>query len=160
MDALNPIGQNNVAPALSDTEFGVMEKINCELNYQDKIICLIDRTQEKSNMDFKNLTLFANTDKTYVCYLKDRLLNEINITGATCTLNVRENKGESPVITKSTDNPTDGVIGAPNKGEFYFYIVPSDTSSLEERQYFFDIVVEVSLKTYVVAEGVITLRFV
>lgn len=158
MDPLNPYGQNNVAPALSDTEYGIPETILCELNYQDKIICTIDRTQEKSAMDFKNLTLFSNNNKTYVCYAKDRLLNPINITSGVCVMTWKTSKSGDVVLTKRTDVSGEGEIGAGNKGEFYFYILPEDTEELDERQYFFDINILISSKIYTVAEGVINLK--
>ena len=144
---------------LPPTDFGEPEIIDGDLNYQDKFDGLIDRTGEKTAMAFKNLSLYAGDNKTYVVYVKDRWLNPIDLEGAVGTLTVKQDKDDtSPLIQKHTNVSGEGDIGTHEDGEMYFYLIPSDTSSLSERQYVFDVKVVVNSKTYTVAEGVINIK--
>jgi len=148
-------------PEPEDTRYGVPETLECELNWSETLICTIDRTKEKSDMVLQSLSLFAGNDKTYVCYVKDRCLSAIDLTGAIGVLTAKMSKDDSvAVFQKRTDVAGEGEIGAANKGEMYFYLVPADTSTLETgRQYVFDIKVQVgSGKVYTVAEGTILLK--
>lgn len=144
--------------AQPDTDFGFAEKIMCELNFEDLIYCTIDREMEKSAMKNRFLSLVAGDNKQYVCYVKDRKLNPINITDAVCTLKIWQNTEQPPVIEKHTNVSSEGVIGAANKGEFYFYLLPSDTESLPEQQYPFEITVDLSGKHFTVSTGVLDLK--
>lgn len=111
-------------------------------------------------MVLQSLAIYAGDDKTYVCYVKDRCLNPIDISNATCYFTVKVRKDDTaPTIQKSTAVSGEGEIGAANKGEMYFYLVPADTSGLEIRQYVFDIKVVLSSgKVYTVAEGILNLN--
>jgi len=153
-------GSYQLRNAAPDTEYGVPEQLLCDMYWQDEIECLIDRVWEKSAMAYKNLDLYKGNNKQYVCYVKDRTLTAIDISNAVCTLTVKREKSDvSPTFQKSTNVPGEGEIGAANKGEFYFYIVPADTTSLETRQYVFDIKIAMPTATlYTVAEGVIYMR--
>jgi len=141
-----------------DTDYGYAEIINCELNFQDQIICLIDREQEKSAMKNRFLSLVIGDNKQYVCYVKDRNLNPIDITGAICILKVWQDIEDSPVIEKSTNVPGEGTIGAANKGEFYFYLIPTDTSLLPAQQYVFEISIDIESRHYTVCKGTLELE--
>jgi hypothetical protein len=144
-----------------DTSFGIPETMNCELNYMDMIIGLIDRTERANTMVIQGFSLYQGNNKTYVCYAKDRNMNPINISNAVCVLTVKREKSDvTPVFQKYTNVPGQGEIGAPEKGEFYFYIVPTDTTSLEaERQYSFDVkILMPTTNVYTVAEGTILIK--
>ncbi len=145
---------------LNDTAYGDPEEIDCELNYQDTIICTIDRTGEKTAMEFKNLNLYAKNNKTYLCYVKDRTLTAVNLTGAIGIFTVKVNKSDTAVVLqKRTDVPAQGTIGVAASGEMYFYILPADTATLNVgQQYVFDIKVSVAGKYYTVSEGVILIK--
>jgi len=149
-----------IPPEPRDTAYGVPEQIQCEVNFQDTLICPIDREREKSDMEFKSLQLFAGNDKTYVCYAKTRCLDPIDITGGVAVLSLKRDRDDTAfVLQKRTDVAGEGEIGAANKGEFYFYIVPADTTGWEYRQYPFDIKLQdASGKVYTVAHGVIELQ--
>jgi len=153
-------GSYQLHDAAPDTDYGIPETILCELDFQDEIICLIDREQEKSAMVSKNLELFKGNNKQYVCYVKDRQLQPIDISNGVCYFTAKEDRSDpTPVIEKSTNVPGEGQIGAANKGEFYFYLVPADTSSLEQNQYFFDVTVVLSSgKLYTVAQGMLYVK--
>lgn len=81
----------------------------------------------------------------------------VNLSGYRAILTVKINKSDSSaVIVKDTDNgPSEAEIGAANKGEILFYLVPADTSPLSVRQYVYDVtVIDQNSRTYTVLEGV------
>lgn len=141
-----------------DTDFGYAEVINCDLNFQDYIVCVIDREQEKSAMKNRFLTLSLGDSKQYVCYVKDRNLNPINISNAVCYLKVWEDTTQAPIITKATNVSGEGLIGAADKGEFYFYLVPADTENLSAQQYPYEISVDINGNHYTVSQGIINME--
>jgi len=129
-----------------------------ELVWQEKYNGMMDNYPRRSRV-FQNITLYAGDDKTYVIYVKDRDLNPVDITGATAVLTIKETKSGSALIQKSTANADEGQIGAANKGEIYFHIVPDDTKDLDIMQYVFDVRVTMSSgKIYTVIEGTINLK--
>lgn len=149
----------NLREPLPPLAYGEPEIIEGELNYKDIIQCPIDRTGERSDMIFKNLSMFAGNNKTWVCYVKDRWLNPINIYGGVGIMTVKNEKSDvTPLIQKSTNMTGQGAIGSSEQGEMYFYFVPVDTTNLEEKQYVFDIKLEINSKVYTVAEGVIGIQ--
>ncbi len=108
---------------------------------------------------YEAIDLYADNDRTFRVFIKTPDLNVVDLTGATGVLTVKETKDSaSPSIQKSTANPSEGAIGAANKGEMFFYIVPADTASLTIRQYVYDIEVTLSDgKKYTTATGVLNL---
>lgn len=131
------------------------------LIYETKLCGIINNHPiRRKPVPYEAIDLFAKNDRTLVVYVKTEDLDVINITGATGVLTIRENKESiSPVITKSTAVAGQGQIGAANKGEMYFYIVPADTTNLAIRQYTFDVTVTLSTgKKYTVLDGVINLQ--
>lgn len=130
-----------------------------ELVWQEKFLAFIDAYPRRTRVVFQNLTLYAGNDKTYVIYVKDRDLNEVDVTGATGVFTMKEAKGDtSAVVTKSTANAGEGEIGAGNHGEIYFYLEPDDTKDLDIRQYVFDMkVILANGNVYTVLEGTINL---
>lgn len=106
-----------------------------------------------------NLTLFMGNNKVYRVYVRDRDLNPIDVTGGIGVMTVKATTADTAVITKRTDNPSQGTIGSPDMGEILFIIVPADTSSLAERQYVFDVKFKTSSgSTYTVVEGILNLK--
>jgi hypothetical protein len=108
---------------------------------------------------YEALDIYKSSDRTIRMYVRDGDLNVINLTGATCVLTVKLLKSDSvATIQKSTANASEGLIGAADNGECFFYLVPADTSSLDIAQYVFDVRITLSSgKTYTVLEGVMNL---
>lgn len=142
-----------------DTDYGVGDTIYCELQYRERIECTINRVEERSAMEYKNLFLTIGDTKQYVCYVKDRNLNPIDISDTVCTFKAWEDTDEDPVIELETNVAGEGTIGAADQGEFYFYFQPATTSSLSEQQYPFIITIDFpSGAHYTVANGVLQLN--
>jgi len=143
-----------------DTAYGLPETIQAECEWYEDFDAPLDREQEKTNMRFKSLGLYAGSDKTYKAVVLDRQLNPINVYGAVGVMSWKRIKEDTTfVLQKHTNVPSEGSIGAPDQGELLFYIVPDDTDALEIRQYVFDVKLTLPTgKTYTVAEGTIQLR--
>jgi len=117
-----------------------------------------DRPVRRSAMPYEKIEIYADNNRTLRVYVKDEDLNVIDLTGATAVMTVRETKDDPVVFTKSTAVSGEGQIGAADEGEIFFYLVPSDTASLDIRQYVFDVEVTLSSgKKYTVLEGIINL---
>jgi hypothetical protein len=108
---------------------------------------------------FYPLDIYADDNRRLRVFIRDGDLNIINLTGATCVFTVKLTKDDAlPVIQKSTAVSGEGEIGSPDQGECFFYIVPSDTASLDIAQYKFDIRVTLADgNTYTTVEGVLNL---
>jgi hypothetical protein len=107
-----------------------------------------------------NIILYAGDDKTYRVYVRDRDLNPIDLTGAVGVFTLKKYKTDSSAtLQKRTDVSGEGQMGAADLGEMLFYILDTDTQSLETRQYVFDVKIKVeSGKIYTVLEGTLNLR--
>lgn len=107
---------------------------------------------------YETMELYANNDRILRVYVKTPCLNVVNITGAVGVLTIKPSFSSTAVITKSTAVPAQGMIGAADEGEMFFYIVPADTASLDIRQYVFDVKITLSTgKKYTVISGLINL---
>ena len=108
---------------------------------------------------FENLFVTQSDDRTLRIYVKDPNNEVINLTGASAVLTFRESRTSAdPSIELSTTASSEGMIGAADKGEIFFFIVPSDTEDLPLRQYVWDCRVTLSSgKTYTVLNGVMDL---
>lgn len=107
---------------------------------------------------YYSIDLYANNNRRLRVYIRDGDLNIIDLTGATCVFTAKLTKSGSAVIQKSTAVAGEGAIGAADEGECFFYIEPSDTSSLDITQYVYDIQVTLSSGSkYTVVEGVLNL---
>jgi len=109
---------------------------------------------------YESIELYANNNRTFRVYVKTPDLNVVNVAGATGVFTMKVTKdSDSPILRKSTANPSEGEIGSPDAGELLFYIVPADTVNMSIRQYVFDVRVTLaSGKTYAVLEGVVNLQ--
>ena len=144
-----------------DTAYGVPELIQAECEWYEQFDAPIDREKEKTAMEYKNLALYAGSDKTYKVVVKDRNLNPINVYGGIGVMSWKKHKSDLPpmIVQKHTNIAGQGCLGDPTQGELIFYIVPTDTQALEARQYVFDVkLIQSTGKVYTVAEGVILLR--
>jgi hypothetical protein len=105
------------------------------------------------------MDLYANNNRRLRVFIRDGDLNIIDLTGATCVFTAKLTKNDVlPSIQKSTAVSGEGEIGSPDQGECFFYIVPSDTSSLDIAQYKFDITVTLADgNSYTTVEGVLNL---
>lgn len=108
---------------------------------------------------FYPMDLYADNNRRLRVFIKDENLIPINLTGATCIFTVKLTKNDAlPVIQKSTAVSGEGEIGSPDQGECFFYIVPSDTSSLDIAQYKYDVsVLLADGNQYTTVEGVLNL---
>ena len=143
-----------------DTDYGLPEVIQGECDWLEQFDGPIDREQEKTSMIFKSLSMYAGSDKTYKCVVKDRTLNPINVYNGVGIMSWKHDKSATAfILQKHTNIPSEGSLGDPTQGELLFYLVPADTSALEIRQYAFDVKVHLSNgKWYTVAEGTINLH--
>ncbi len=108
---------------------------------------------------FENLFLTQGDDRTLRMYVKDPNNEVINLAGASAVLTFRESStSDDPSIELSTAVPAEGMIGAADKGEIFFFLVPDSTDTLSLRQYVWDCRVTLSSgKTYTVLNGVMDL---
>lgn len=108
---------------------------------------------------FESIDIFANNDRQLRVVATDPNLNVVDITGATGVFTVKYAKDDAtPTIQKSTAVPAEGMIGAADEGEMFFFLVPSDTDSLDICQYIFDVRLTLSDgKTYTIVEGLMNL---
>jgi hypothetical protein len=142
-----------------EDEYHTPQELVGELVWQEKYNGMTDNYPRRTRVVFQNLTLYAGDDKMYVIYVKDRDMNPVDITGATGVMTIKATKSGSVLVQKSTDTASEGQIGAANKGEMYFHIVPDDTKDLDIMQYVFDVRVTLSSgKVYTVLEGTINLK--
>jgi hypothetical protein len=143
-----------------DTDYGLAETIQGDLDWIEIFDAPLDREQEKSAMVFKSFSMYAGSDKTYKCVVKDRALNPVNVYGGVGVMSwKRLSTDVAFVLQKSTNVPSQGSLGDPTQGELLFYLVHTDTHVLEARQYAFDVKLTLpNGKTYTVAEGTINLH--
>ena len=90
-------------------------------------------------MPYVKFDLYAGSNRRLRVYIKTGDLQIVDLTGATCIFTMRDTKDDPIVIQKSTANPTEGMIGAADEGEAFFFLVPSDTDALNICQYVFDV---------------------
>jgi len=108
---------------------------------------------------FETMDLYAANNRRLRVFIRDANLNIINLTGATGVFTVKLLKSDaSPTIQKSTAVPAEGMIGAADEGEMFFFILPADTDSLDICQYVFDVQVTLADgNVYTTVEGVLNL---
>ena len=115
----------------------------------------------KGSMPFETTFMYRGENKTVHVYVKDQNQNPIIVTGAVATLTIKDVKGTAAtvLIQKVTNIPAQGNLGATDKGELYFYLLPADTLTLDIRQYVFDVKISLANgKQYTVLDGVINLK--
>lgn len=137
-----------------DDILGILTSENCLYGYVNNFPI------RRLAVPYESIDLFAGNDRTFRVYVKTPELNIVDLTGATGVLTIKTDKDSSvKVVEKSTAVSGEGQIGSADEGEMFFYLIPSDTSSLAIRQYVYDFKVTLSNgKTYTVAEGVINLN--
>jgi len=113
-----------------------------------------------TQMKYENLSMYKGEDKSIHIYIKDQDLNPIIMTGSMSTFVVKKSKSDATnLIEKHTNVNGEGMIGAPEQGEIYFNLMPSDTNNLEPRQYVWHVkTVTASAKTFIVFEGTLTIE--
>lgn len=114
----------------------------------------------RTAVPYEEIQMYANNDRALRVFVKTPPLDVVNLTGAVGVLTVKTDKdATAAVVTKSTAVAGQGMIGAADQGEMFFYLVPADTASLDIRQYVFDVMVTLSTgKKYTVLEGIIDLQ--
>lgn len=114
----------------------------------------------RTAVPYEEIQIYANNNRTLRVFVKTPDLNIVDLTNAVGVLTVKTQKGSSTtVISKSTAIAGQGAIGSADQGEMFFYLIPTDTSSLDVRQYVFDVKVTlVTGKVYTVLEGIIDLQ--
>lgn len=112
----------------------------------------------RAAVPYFSIDMYLSDDRTFRVFVKTPDLNIVDLTGATGVMTVKTSKGGSVIISKSTAVPSEGQIGAADEGEMFFFFVPADTSSLDARQYVFDVSVTLSNgKKYTILDGVMNL---
>lgn len=112
----------------------------------------------RSAVPYYSIDMYLSDNRTFRVFVKTPDLNVVDLTGATGVMTIKVDKSSSVLIQKSTANASEGAIGAADEGEMFFYLVPADTSSLDARQYVFDVSVTLTNgKKYTVLEGVLNL---
>ena len=127
-------------------------------NVYDGLVNNIPSNRVKK-VPFENLFLTQSDDRTLRIYVKDPNSEVINLTGAVAVLSFRESSVSDDVsIQLSTAVAAEGVIGAADRGELFFFLVPDQTADLSLRQYVWDCRVTLeSGKSYTVLTGVMDL---
>jgi hypothetical protein len=108
---------------------------------------------------YVSFELYAGSNRRLRVYVKDGDLQIVDLTGATCIFTMRQTKDDPIVVQKTTAVPAEGMIGAADEGEVFFFLVPADTATLDICQYVFDVsVTKATGEVYkAVVEGVINL---
>jgi len=130
------------------------------LVYETKIYGRINvRPLRRRSVPYLKFDIYQGNNRQLRVLVRDEDMNVIDITGATGVFTVKETKeSTSPSIQKSTAVAGEGQIGAADEGEMFFFLVPADTSSLDIRQYVYDVKLTLaSGKTYTIVEGVVNL---
>lgn len=113
----------------------------------------------KGNMPFEKLSMYAGENKTIRVYIKDRDMNPVNVLGSSCVLTVKEKKTDTSATIQKTAGGATGGIGAADEGEIFFFLIPTDTSSLATIEYVFDVKATLSNgKVYTVLEGTLKIN--
>lgn len=107
-----------------------------------------------SVLDPKNaLQVIRGTSKTLLLTVADSsTAKPVNLTGARVIFTVKRRlEDQNPVIQKTSDYSTQVLLTTPTAGQAEIYLTPSDTQTLEVKDYVFDIwVVLASGKRYAV----------
>jgi len=135
--------------------------LNGVLVYEDRYDGLVNNipSNRVKKVPFENLFLTQGDDRTLRIYVKDPNNEVIKLTGATGLLTFRESSTSAdPSIELSTSDSGQGMIGAADRGEVFFFLIPSDTEDLALRQYVWDCRITLaSGKSYTVLNGVMDL---
>jgi hypothetical protein len=128
---------------------------------ENKICGIINNCPgRREPVPFQTIDLFAGDDRQLRLLVKNGELQIIELDGAAkavFTVKLRADDA-TPVFTKDTDVSGEGMIGAADEGEAFFFIVPADTASLTVCQYVWDVRVTLDDgKTYTVARGLLNL---
>lgn len=110
---------------------------------------------------FLHIDIFKDNDRQLRFYARDPNLNVIDLTGATCVFSVKELKEDTSfVLQLSTAVAGEGMIGAADEGEAFFFIKPSDTAAMAAPcQYIYDVQVTLANgKIYTTVEGYMNLK--
>jgi len=113
----------------------------------------------RRTVPFYTIDIYRDNNRRFRVLVKDEDLNIVPTTDGVGVLTMKETKeSTSPSLQLSTSDPSQGMIGAGDEGEMYFFVVPSDTHALDIRQYVFDVqFTDVSNNVYTVCEGVANL---
>jgi hypothetical protein len=127
-------------------------------NIYDGLVNNIPSNKVKK-VPFENLFVTQGDNRTLRVYVKNPSNEVIDLTGASALLTFRESStSDDASIQLSTEVPAEGMIGAADRGEIFFFIVPANTNTLELRQYVWDCRVTLaSGKVYTVLNGVMDL---
>ena len=131
------------------------------VEFETKLCGIINNCpQRRKPVPFIIMDLFSDNNRQLRFFARDASLNVVDLTGATCILTVKESKSSTtPVIQKSTAVPGEGMIGAADEGEAFFFIVPADTVSLAHCQYVYDVtVILADGNIYTTVEGYLNLK--
>jgi len=117
--------------------------------------------QRRKPVPFITIDLFRDNNRQLRFFARDADLNVVDLTGAVCIFSVKEKKSDTTFAFQlSTAVPADGMIGAADEGEAFFFVKPSDTTGLGAPcQYVYDVQVTLaSGKIFTTVEGYLNLK--
>ena len=107
----------------------------------------------------ENFSLYIGNDKTITVFMRTPDSDVVNITGSTSLFTIKVDKDSPVLIQKSTANAVEGQLGNIADGEIQFFILPADTSLLNDGQYVYDVTfISPSGRRYTSLEGTINLK--
>jgi hypothetical protein len=120
---------------------------------------LYGNTSTEDVMNYSNIDIYANNDRRLRVVIRTPELQIVNLQNATGVLTVKVTKKDTSfVFQKNTSNPEEGMIGAADEGECFFFIKDIDTKNIKTGQYIYDIRVTLADgKSYTVVDGVMNL---
>lgn len=91
------------------------------------------------------LTMYRGESRRLRFFVIDSTGAAVNVKGALCVFTFRRGRTGPILFTKSTAVAGEGEIGAADRGEVFFWLVPTDTQNLDvESQYVADMTVTLS----------------
>jgi len=141
---------------------GVQEKIYGLVDDKQVLEGFIGREQRNSSMRFQPIRIYAGNNKDFHSLVRDRDANPVDLTGLqNAIMTWKKVKSDvTPAIQKQlTAGASEVELLNPQKGVLIFHLIPSDTDTLEIRQYFYDIkIIMASGTVYTISEGTATLN--
>ena len=129
-----------------------------EIVIENMFVGIANTYPGRSKVPFEKIEIYSSNDRTIHIYVRDPSLDIIDLTGATAVFTVKQTREGPILLQKSTADPNEGLVGAADQGEVYFYITDTDTVNMEIRQYVYDVRVTLSNgKAYTVLVGVLDL---
>ena len=131
--------------------------LECEITEEGGLDCLIIEEDEFGmwNGDWLKMgymNIFKNDHKTYVCTVRDKSGNTVDITDASIIFTVRESDLGDEIFSCSTTGG-DITLSDPTNGEFKISIEPTDTATAVAGKKVYDIELTLNSKVSTISKG-------